>query len=271
MPRERIGEVELYYEIQGEGESVVAFVNGVAMTVQSWGPILEHFRQDFRCVLHDCRGQLMSEKPAMDYSMEIHARDLRNLLDHLAIPKVHLVGTSYGSEIAMVFAYLYPDRVETLHVIAGVSELNALLYAATESWAVSVKYGAEPFFSAMIPWVYSNSFLEEHRSVLKERAMALAALPGDYFEGFVRLVEAFQRLDITEQLEGIRCPTLVISAENDLVKPPEFGEIIHRSISDSEFVVMPDAGHAVVVEDPDGVSELVRAFIEKQTLRARPV
>ena len=36
MPREKIGDVELYYEVHGQGDGVVAFVNGVAMTVQSW-------------------------------------------------------------------------------------------------------------------------------------------------------------------------------------------------------------------------------------------
>ena len=114
MPLARIGDIELYWELDGEGEEVVAFVNGVAMTVESWRPQREFFARRYRCLFHDTRGQLRSAKPAQDYSLRMHADDLKGLLDHLDLDRVHLVGTSYGSEIAMIFALAYPEAVRSL-------------------------------------------------------------------------------------------------------------------------------------------------------------
>jgi len=264
MPRERVGDVELYYEMSGHGDDTVAFVNGVAMTAQSWAPVRQSFEPHFRCILHDTRGQLLSEKPAADYTMEMHAEDLKKLLDHLGVRRVHLVGTSYGAEIAMIFAYTWPDTVKTLHVITGTSEVDDLMRAATESWAVGAKYGAEAFFSAMVPWAYSGHYIAKNRALLEERAKALSGVPQEFFEGFIRLVRSFHRLNITDQLPRINCPTLVVSAEHDIIKPPRFGELIHRMIEGSEFVVMPESGHALVVENPIGLSEVMLDFIRRR-------
>ena len=91
-------------------------------------------REILRILCHDLRGQTLSDKPSGDYSFEQHAADLAALLDGLGISKAHIVGTSYGSEVAMAFAIAYPERCESLSVIDGVSELDPLLRAAAESW-----------------------------------------------------------------------------------------------------------------------------------------
>jgi 3-oxoadipate enol-lactonase len=265
MPAKAIGGVKLFYEIDGAGTDTVAFVNGVAMTVQSWQPMRARFvAHGLRCLLHDCRGQLRSDKP-MDspYTMEQHAADFVGLLDALGIERVHVVGTSYGSEIGMLFAYAHPERIETLTVIAGVSELDSLMRAAVESWAAAADCGAVPFFRCMAPWAYSNEYLTKNRRLLREQEEAMTRLPLDYFGAFRRLVEAFLQLDITAELKRILCPTLVISAERDLLKGPRFGQLIHDNIADSEFLVIPGAGHAVVVEQPDLVAEHAIAFIDR--------
>ena len=117
----------------------------------------------------------------------------------------------------------------------------------------------------MIPWAYSSDFIEKNSYMLDERERILSMIPGDFLAGFIRLVKAFHGLDITGQLQKIECPTLIIAAENDIVKPPKFGGIIHKSIPDSEVVVMPGSGHAVVLEDPVGLSKVMHDFIEKHS------
>jgi len=264
MPTQKAGEVDLYYEIEGEGADTVAFVNGIGMTVQSWQPIRGRFvARGFRCLLHDCRGQLRSDKPTdSPYSIELHVADFLSLLDALGIERVHLVGTSYGSEIGMLFACFHPERVASLTVIAGVSELDGLMRAAAESWAVAADCGAVPFFRCMLPWAYSSEYLARNQQLLRDQEEAMRRLPPDYFAAFTQLVGAFLQLDITSELNRILCPTLVISAERDLLKGPRFGRLIHANIASSEFVVIPGAGHAVVLEQPDLVAEYTVKFID---------
>ena len=186
------------------------------------------------------------------------------MLDALGLERVHVVGTSYGSEIGMMCAYAYPERVETLTVVAGVSELDHLMRAAVESWAAAADCGAVPFFRCMAPWAYSSEYLKKNQQLLREQEEAMTRLPPEYFVAFQQLVGAFLQLDITAELKRIVCPTLVISAERDLLKGPRFGQLIHDHVADSEFLVIPGAGHAVVVEQPDLVAEQAIAFIDRQ-------
>ena len=127
MPLEKIKKSDIYYEVLRTGQETIMFLNDFAMTTESWEAISFFFQKEYRCVLHDFQGQLMSGKPDFDFNMEIHVEDMKNLMEHLQIEKVHLLGTSYGSEVGMIFAYTYPEKVKTLTVIDSVSEVDALL------------------------------------------------------------------------------------------------------------------------------------------------
>lgn len=262
MNKQKVNGVEIAYQVTGSGSEAIAFLNGIGMTLSMWSGYCEFFSREFTCLTHDTRGQLMSEKPAMDYSMEMHADDLKALLDHLGIAEIHLVGTSYGSEIGQVFAYTYPGMAKTLCVITGVSEVDGLLTAVAESWAEAAVANPVVFFKAVTPWNYSPEYLAKNRDLIRSRQEAMQAMPADLFTAYVRLLQAFQKLDITKNLCRISCPTLVISAEKDILKPPSFGRIIHENIRDSEFVIIPGSGHAVVLEKPDVITGLVYGFIK---------
>ena len=66
----------------------------------------------------DLFGHGESAKPVGDYSLGAHAATLRDLLDRLGIERVTLVGHSLGGGIAMVFSYLFPERVDRLVLVA---------------------------------------------------------------------------------------------------------------------------------------------------------
>jgi len=250
MPTQKIAGVALYYEMDGVGPATVAFLNGVAMTIKSWQPIRERLlASGFRCLLHDFRGQLCSDRPTdSPYSLELHAADFLGLLDALNLESVHLVGTSYGAEVGMIFAYSYPERVRTLTLVAAASELDGLLRAAAKSWQAAADCGAVPFVRCMAPWAYCSEYLTQNQRLLQAQEEATTRFPPDFFVAFKEMVGAFLQLDITVELERIACPTLVISADQDLIKGPRFGRLIHNRIADSQFVVIPGAGHAVVLE-----------------------
>jgi 3-oxoadipate enol-lactonase len=265
MPTKKIADVALYYEMDGVGPATVAFLNGIAMTVKSWQPIREHLvAGGFRCLLHDFRGQLCSDKPTdSPYSLDLHAADFLGLLDALSLESVHLVGTSYGAEIGMIFAYSYPERVRTLTLIAAASELDGLLRAAAKSWQAAADCGAVPFFRCMAPWAYCSQYLTQNQQLLQAQEEATTRFAPDFFVAFKELVRAFLQLDITVELERIACPTLVICADQDLLKGPRFSRLIHDRIANSELVVIPGAAHAVVLEQPERVADRAIEFIDR--------
>ncbi|TET12407.1 MAG: alpha/beta fold hydrolase, partial [Candidatus Thorarchaeota archaeon] len=98
MPFSKVNGINIYYEIHGEGESVI-FGNGIFQNTLGWVNQLPVFSKEYQVILYDMRGQGQSEKPEDPYSFEIHAEDQKALLQNLGISKVHHVGISYGAEL----------------------------------------------------------------------------------------------------------------------------------------------------------------------------
>ena len=252
----------LVYEVIGSGPRTVALLNGIAMSVSHWKPISDRLAAaGFRVLAHDMRGQLLSDKPG-GYSLEGHARDLAALMDRLEIPRLHVLGTSYGAEVGLAFARDFPDRVESLVLVDGVSETDALLSATVESWSRAARADPGLFYRTIIPWNYSAGYIAANREALDKREAIIRSLPPDYFEAFAGLCEAFLKIDLTKDLGRIGCPTLVLVAEKDILKHRGFSEILVRGIPGSRLAEIPEAGHAVVVENPGAVADAALGFWE---------
>ncbi|MEO1087849.1 MAG: alpha/beta hydrolase, partial [Acidobacteriota bacterium] len=110
----------LTHRLQGHGDEVVVLLNGGMMTYPSWAPITEDLLDaGYRVLGCDFRGQLLTPGPAPEH-IEDHAPDVIALLDALDIERPHLLGTSYGGEVAVVAAATQPERFRSLTVVTAV-------------------------------------------------------------------------------------------------------------------------------------------------------
>jgi pimeloyl-ACP methyl ester carboxylesterase len=118
--------VKIRYIDVGHGEPIV-LVHGFTGSIGSWTPlgIIEKLAKDFRVIALDCRGHGKSDKPH-DGSAYGNAmvEDVANLLDHLNIPRAHIVGYSMGAVITGKFVTRHQDRVITA-TFGGVAPLLA--------------------------------------------------------------------------------------------------------------------------------------------------
>ncbi len=266
MAFEKINGVNLFYNITGNGNEVVVFLNGVGMTTQSWDPMLAYF-QEYKCLVTDFRGQLLSEIGDEEYTMEMHAHDTAALLKKLGIEKAHFIGTSYGSEISMLMAIHYPEMVQTISVLNGVSELDGVLYYAVKTWQEAARvHNGEVFVYSLLPWSYSPEFIANNKPFIEERINLVTHVPVKFYDGFVKLCDAFLKMNITAELKKIKCPAMIIAAELDNLKRPLFSQIIHENIAGSEYRVVPKSGHAMVYEKPKEASELCLSIIKKNKI-----
>jgi len=264
--------VKIYYEDIGNKESnhCIAFFNGVAANTSSWGliyPLLE--KLGWRVILHDFKGQLKSDKPKGDYTFKEHADEARALFEHLGISKIHIVGTSYGGEVAMKFAMTHPDAVSSITVINSVSELDFVLTAFVTDWKRLARIGdAETFLLGMIPSVYGAAYLANHYDALIKRAKSASnLLTTEFFEGQQRLYDTFLNdVNMTNELHKINCPTLIIGSEQDILKPVKFSKIIADNIPQSEYITIPDCGHAAFLERPEILKSMILGFVMKQNV-----
>ena len=257
-------DARIAFDQKGTGQPV-AFLNGVMMTTSSWAFQVHDLAERYRCILHDCRGQLMSEKTG-GYTMDGHAEDFRALLDHLDIERCHVVGTSYGGEIGMIFAARYPDRVASLSVIASAGHVEPALEQQIRAWMKAAE-NPTTLFQTMFSDNYSAEFMTRGAGLLAAAEARIRSFPPDFFRAFQELCGAFLELDIRDRLAAIQAPTLIMVGEKDQLKTPAYSAHLAARIPNACSVVIPGAGHAVVIEQPDAVNAELEAFLREHEER----
>lgn len=265
MPHLQVNDVELYYELHGpEHGELVILNNGVFMSTAAWAAQIAILARRYRVLAYDMRGQGQSEHPQGTYSLALHAEDLLGLMNALELGPAHMVGTSYGGELNLVMGIRYPERCHTLTIIASVSHSDALTAAMIERWRLAAQLGDGPrFFRLIHADVYSEEFLCTRPDLLPMAEERYASLD---LGAAVRLIESFQRFDVRADLGTIQVPTCIVAGELDLLKPRRYSELMHRAIAGSELHLVPNAGHAVVIERPEEVSSIVLGFLAKHAL-----
>jgi pimeloyl-ACP methyl ester carboxylesterase len=130
MPYTSIAGCNLFYETGGEGAPVVYIHGGFAsldtvlrdLKPDDWG--WEHdFAAQFYFIAYDRRGCYRSSSPDSGYDLMTHVHDLIGLLDHLQIGSAHIIGSSAGGPIAVLFAATQPQRTRSLILVGTALDL----------------------------------------------------------------------------------------------------------------------------------------------------
>jgi pimeloyl-ACP methyl ester carboxylesterase len=264
MPTITTNNVQLYYELYGDGDQVVVLNNGVIASTATWAYQLPALTPHYRVLLYDMRGQGQSQKwspGAADYTWETHADDLAALMDALEIPAAHIGGISYGGELALVFALRYPQRCRCLIVADAVSHVEPHLRAVIEGWILALQPGDhETFYRSTWFWNFSESFFAEQYDLLVSRIDAAKALD---LPSVIQLCRCFNTLDVTSRLGEIQHPTCVIVGEKDILKPVHYSRTIAQAIPQAELHILPGAGHASFWESAAEFNSILLGFLSK--------
>lgn len=264
MPKIKVNDIELYYELHGpEAAPVLVLNNGVLMNAAtSWLFQTPALSRHYRLLQYDCRGQGQSDHLEGPYTMELHADDLAQLLDALNIERAHIAGISYGGEVAQAFALKYPARVRSLILADTVSEVGPELRAIIKSWLNRARAAdAEGFFDVTLAWNFSPSFIRANPKLLEDARKRYALLD---FPAVVRLCECFLEVNFTERLGEIKAPTCIMVGERDLLKGPAYADILRRGIPHAELHLLKEAGHASCWEKASEFNTIALGFLAKQ-------
>ena len=262
MPKITVNDVELYYELHGDGEDVLVLNNGIIASTATWAYQLPVLTPHVRVLLYDMRGQGQSQKwsPSdADYTWEQHADDLAALLDALDIEQAHIGGISYGGELTLVFALRHPNRCRKLIIADAVSHIEPQLHAIGDSWRMVAELGDhELFYKTTWYWNFSEQFFKEQYDLLLSRVDAAKALD---LPSIAQLCRCFLAMNVTAQLDQIAQPACVIVGEKDILKPVHYAALIAERIPDAELHILPGAGHASFWECAEAFNRVIVDFL----------
>lgn len=265
MPHTQICGTDIFYQFTGEGEETLVILNGIMMSVASWSYATKVFaKAGYRVLGVDFRDQGQSGSSGKPYKIEQHADDLKALLDYLGLTKCHLLGLSYGGQVAMIFALRYPGYIQKLILANTTGSLTNHLRAIGSAWDEAARLGdGVRFFKLAMPSIYSAKFYEKNYQWLLDRETALGqTLTPEWFERYLRLSSSHGAYDVTGEVKHIKLPTLLIAGELDGVTPATEMRKLHEAIEGSAFVMIPDSGHTACYEKPAEFHLAVVGFLK---------
>ncbi len=247
-------------DCMGRGE-VVFFLHGVGGNKTNWRENLAVFGKHFRAIAWDSRGYGDSDDYDAALEFSDFADDLARVLAVLKVEKVHLVGLSMGSWIAMDFALRYPEHLHSLTLCcthAGFSYLSA------DAKAEFIRRRKEPLLRGLLPADIAEPVARSlvspkaEEAVVAKLAASMAALHRD---SYLKSIEALIETDFRAQLGAIDIPCLVVSGSDDPLTTKEMGQEVSDLIKGAQFVVIPDAGHLPNLEQPAAFNDAVLGFL----------
>lgn len=259
MPIIQSGDININYEIEGSGNTVV-FINGITMDLNGWSYQIPAFTEYFRILRYDCRGQGLSDKPATEYTQEIHARDLKNLIDRLEIEKVSVIGLSNGGMVAQHFVLRYPEMVDRLVLVDTCCYVDSLLSWMIDIWIRATQLGGNEFrYDITVPFVFSNNFISENtENILKMKENNLRINEPD---AIIKLAQACKEHDLSKSIQHINIPTLILVGDQDILIPPRHSEYLYRNIKNSKLISIEGCGHIPPIENPLIFNNTVLGFL----------
>jgi pimeloyl-ACP methyl ester carboxylesterase len=258
MPKIRVNEINLYYEISGRGEPLL-LLHGLGSSVRDWEKQLPTFPKQFQVIACDLRGHGRTEKPPGPYSVPLFAADVAHLIKSLNFEPVHVLGISMGGMIAYQLAVSYPDLVQSLIVANAAPEL------LVRGFRERLNVWQREMIVRLIGMRKMGEVLSERLFIKPEQEKLRQVFVKRWSENTPRAYLASMRAivgwSVVDQLHNINAPVLVISADQDYTFVS--GREGLSRLPQAEFVTIQDSRHATPVEHPEQFNRVVLSFLSK--------
>lgn len=266
MPYLELDGASLYYEDVGVGPPMIT-THGLTENGTYWSlpGVTARLALEFRVVSLDMRGhgRTRTLEGQDGFDVDTMGDDLDALADHLGFDRFHLLTHATGGMVGVRYAMTRSDRL-----------LSLVLSDTTSATVVGDPAGYEPLAASREFRTWDEEWVERRRNPgpfmfridahpEAERVWKLLRL---CFElGDMKTNARFLRsffVDVDPKVEGlraIRCPTLVLIGEYDkvLMKP---SRLMAEEIPGARLVILPDVGHMIALEDPEGTLDALEAF-----------
>ena len=265
VPVQNLADVDLYYEIRGEGYPLL-MIMGLGATIDWWHPrFIEQLEKNFKLIIFDNRDAGRSGKAKNSYQIKDFASDSNGLLAKLEIKKSHVLGISMGGMIAQELAIQYPERVNKLVLVSTSPGSSKSIFPSQEVISTLSKdrkdVPVEKLIDDFISLLYTDEFLQDNADSMqdiKQRMMKHLIDPIAY----QRQLTAILNHNALSRLENLKIPTLVLHGKQDILMPPGNAELIADAIPNTKLKYYKGAGHALLSHEPLSTGKEVVSFLQ---------
>ena len=262
MPTATANGIDLNYVESGQGSHSVVFSHGLLLDHHMFEAQRQALQNRYRVIAYDHRGQGDSAPAAGGYDMDSLTEDAVDLIRATGSVPCHFIGLSMGGFVGMRLAARYPELVRSLTLLntSAMPESLAqrLRYRAMQ--AVVALSGPGPLLSQVLPVMFGASFRNDpaRRAELERWVHHVRSLPRRIVGPVGGVIG---RAAIIDELKYIRCPTLVLTGDEDHTTPPAQAERIVSQIAGARLVRLTNCGHSSAIEAPEAVNRAIAEFL----------
>lgn len=261
MPMIHVNNINLYYESDGQGESII-FVTGFTANHLAWQNTIDAYRENYQTIVFDNRGIGQSDCPDYPYTTEMMAKDTVELARGLGIKSAHFIGASFGGCIVQTIAYQYPEMMKSMVLVNTFDtfSMRGKLYADIRQELIQANVSPESILKFITMLCWSESYLSQPGKVeqLVERGFSSITLAG-----YKNQLHAMMNFDSREWLDKIRVPCLVLAGRDDVLVPTSQSERLAKAIAGAEYYFFDNVGHVPQLEQPELFNQLAKKFINR--------
>jgi 3-oxoadipate enol-lactonase len=254
----------IHWQALGQGEPLV-LIMGLGCCQAMWFRLAPRLARRFRVILLDNRGTGQTEvQHFVVHRVTTMAADVAAVLDAAGERSAHVFGLSMGGMIAQEFALQHASRVRSLMLAATNCGGSRAILAEAKVWRLlfnKTDLHPEDALESMRPYTYAAT--TPAHLIDEDHVVRLANVPTP--RGYQAQLYGLMGWTSYSRLPQLRCPTLVLHGQQDLLIPPQNGRLLAARITNAELVELADASHWIHTDQLDATAAAVDAFITAQT------
>lgn len=252
----------------------VVFVHGAGGSSSIWYRQVREFRRNFNVLLVDLRGhgdsqpQLLRPLTSDEYSFDVLAAEILEVLDHERIDSAHFVGISLGCILIRILGEQAPERVRSMIMGGAIVRLNLRSRFLVGMGNACKRFIPFMWLYRLFAWVIMPR--RRHRaSRLLFVGQAKRLCQKEFIRWYRLTYNVNPLLRLFEERE-LPIPTLYVMGDEDYMFLPPVARIAERHTRFTRLEVLPDSGHVVNVDRPDLFNLLSIGFIRGLAPGAAP-
>ena len=270
-----VNDIKFCYEILGEGEPLL-LVHGLGTKKETWIAQFKPFSEHFKVIRFDNRGAGKSDRPKGEYSMEMFADDIANLMEYLNFDKAHIIGWSLGGMIVQNFVIKYPHLVNKMVLIntnyGQPDESGAEVYKNMR--LADLKLKEEDPEKAFWQSARGKFYIKFRKQMEAEPSKKWYGLWSVHDLIKERMIDPPTAEDIEvqagaanthhtfEKLSEIKNESLLITSTHDRVMPTSVMKEMHERIPNSTLKIIDKAGHDSPLSRAPEINQMIIDFLK---------
>lgn len=238
-----------YIETHPGQEKTLLLLHGLFGALSNFKSIIDHFKGSINVVVPMLP---IFELPLRKLSVMGLVNHVNDFVDFKGYKEVNLVGNSLGGHVAVLFALSRPDILRSMTLTGSSGLFEAPLgstFPKRGNYDFVQKKTESTFYE---PNVATKELVDEVYDIVNDRNKAIRV---------IAIAKSALRHNISDRLNQIKIPALLVWGKQDTITPSFVGEKFHELLSNSRLFLMDKCGHAPMMEHPEEFNRLLSEFL----------